>query len=261
MNHPLCGYFCPMSQARLSIITVTFNAATDLQATIASIRQQGITGLEWIVADGGSRDGTLEVIKANTDLITCWISEPDKGIYDAMNKGLAMATGEWVMFLNAGDILESADTLMQILANLDGYDMVYGDTRVIDQDFNPVGMRHFIPPEHLTWKDFRRGMVVCHQAIISRRSLTPLYDADFRIAGDIDWAIRLVKNCPKTHFLGFITTRFKQDGASTRYRWTGIRERFRVMVRYYGLLPTLFSNMVLAVKYLVSLRWIRNVRK
>ena len=100
---------------RLSVITVCYQAAEMLQKTIDSVSQQDYKPLEYIVVDGGSTDGTLDIIARHQDIITRWVSEPDRGIYDAMNKGVTMATGEWVIFMNAGDTFAAPDVLRRSL--------------------------------------------------------------------------------------------------------------------------------------------------
>ena len=98
----------------ISVITVCYQAAEPLQKTILSVRQQYYQPLEFIVVDGGSTDGTRDIIARHQDIITRWVSEPDRGIYDAMNKGVSMATGEWVIFMNAGDTFAANNVLLRI---------------------------------------------------------------------------------------------------------------------------------------------------
>ena len=121
---------------KISIITICFNAATDLENTIASVRSQKYKDYEYIVVDGGSKDRTVEVINQNLDVITKWVSEPDKGIYDAMNKGIKMATGEWVIMMNAGDVFADSDVLQNVFAHVisDKITFLYGDTLYLFPD-------------------------------------------------------------------------------------------------------------------------------
>lgn len=129
-----------MTFPKISIITVVYNAAEDLEKTISSIRSLDYPNIEYIIIDGGSRDETVSVIKKNEDIITKWISEPDKGIYDAMNKGVALSTGEWLSFMNAGDLYYSDSVLRamfseEIHANAK---LVYGDVELVFSDDNRV---------------------------------------------------------------------------------------------------------------------------
>lgn len=105
-----------LTRCKISIITVCYNAAAELEETILSVINQTFQDYEYIIIDGGSKDGTLDIINKYKDKITFWISEPDKGIYDAMNKGLNYASGEWINFMNAGDIFTNNNVLTQIFS-------------------------------------------------------------------------------------------------------------------------------------------------
>lgn len=246
---------------KLSVITVTYNAEKFIEATIRSVAAQTFTDREYIVVDGLSKDATVPLLKKYPETVTNWVSEKDSGLYDAMNKAIKMARGEYLMFLNAGDLFFENETLEDVFSQISGEDVIYGDTAVIDTNYQWVGMRHLRPPEKLDWRSFRGGMVVCHQAIIAKRSLVPLYDTQYRVAADIDWAIRLCKAASSFHFYKDPLVRFMQDGISTQYRKLGLQERYRVMKKYYGAVPTFLNNLWLGGKYLLSLRFIRNVRK
>jgi glycosyltransferase involved in cell wall biosynthesis len=246
---------------KLSIITVTYNAERFLEKTIQSIEEQTFKNKEYIIVDGLSKDNTTGIIRSYPHVVSSWISEKDQGLYDAMNKAIRMAKGEYLMFLNAGDLLFDKSTLSRIFDNFRKEDLIYGDTSIIDQHYQTVGMRHLRPPEELHWKSFRNGMVICHQAILARRSIVPFYDTRYKVAADIDWAIRLTQNAESCFFYRETVVKFMQDGISTQYRMQGLKERFRVMVRYYGFLPTLFSNLGLGLKYFLRLRFLSNVRK
>ena len=104
---------------KLSVITVTFNAVATLERTLRSVREQSWPHIEHLIIDGGSDDCTLELIKRQQQERLHWVSEPDKGLYDAMNKGVAMATGDYLCFLNAGDTFFSADSVEQLMGTFD----------------------------------------------------------------------------------------------------------------------------------------------
>ena len=146
----------------ISIITICYNAASDLEKTIKSVRAQVFNDYEYIVVDGGSKDATSEIIKSNADVITKWVSEPDKGIYDAMNKGIRMATGDWVIMMNAGDVFADSDVLQNVFAHVisDKITFLYGDT--LSKQKNGKLLRRIT-----SWKDGN----VNHQAVIYRRKL------------------------------------------------------------------------------------------
>lgn len=147
---------------KISIITICFNAADDVAKTIASVREQSFTDYEYIIVDGASKDNTLNVIKQNTDVITQWVSEPDKGIYDAMNKGVKMAHGEWIIMMNAGDIFADSMVLSNVFAQSvpQGITFMYGDTLTRRKDGSIMRRR-------TSWE---KGDVN-HQAVIYKRSL------------------------------------------------------------------------------------------
>jgi len=153
------------STHKISVITITLNSAHDLKKTMVSVLGQDYPQIEYIIIDGGSTDGTLEVIKTNAGHVACWISEPDRGIYDAMNKGLAKATGEWVNFMNAGDVFNN-DHVLSAVFNHDPGDaaVLYGDSIARYLAFN--AWRKARSPEDL-WK----GMFCCHQSMFFRTSL------------------------------------------------------------------------------------------
>lgn len=146
----------------ISIITICYNAASDLEKTIKSVRAQVFNDYEYIIVDGGSKDVTSEIIKSNADVITKWVSEPDKGIYDAMNKGIKMATGDWVIMMNAGDIFADPDVLQNVFSHVipDNITFLYGDT--LSRQKNGKLLRRIT-----SWKDGN----INHQAVIYRRQL------------------------------------------------------------------------------------------
>ena len=152
-----------------SVITVTYNAEKTLERTIRSVREQKNCNIEYIIIDGGSSDRTLEIINRSSDCVDKWISEPDKGLYDAMNKGLKQATGDYLLFLNAGDTLQGNDAIAKItqVAERENIpDILYGETDLVDNNGQFIAHRRLRTPERLTWKSFRMGMLVCHQALL-----------------------------------------------------------------------------------------------
>jgi glycosyltransferase involved in cell wall biosynthesis len=151
----------------ISVITVVFNGETTLEGTIESVLSQTYPNIQYIVVDGGSKDRSLEIIHSYKERIDRWVSEPDKGIYDAMNKGVAMATGEWIIFMNAGDCFYSPMAISDIFLGsaFKGSDIIYGDCDLLyangDRRVLKAGdVRHL-------WK----GMICSHQSLFARRSL------------------------------------------------------------------------------------------
>lgn len=186
-----------------SIITVTYHAESVLEETILSVVSQTYHNIEYIIVDGASKDRTLSIVNKYRDKIQAVVSEPDKGLYDAMNKGLKMAKGEYVCFLNAGDTFHEDDTLQLIVHQLNKSnvlpDVIYGETALVDAQRHFVRMRRLQTPDTLNWKSFRQGMLVCHQAFIAKRALTETYDLNYRFSADFDWCIRVMKKASLLH--------------------------------------------------------------
>lgn len=232
---------------KVSVITVVWNAAGDLERTLANLSalDRSAAELEVVVIDGGSTDGTAAVMERYGDLISYGVSEPDGGLYDAMNKGIRAATGDYLWFVNAGDTVFAPDVLTRIFG--DGAplaDVYYGETLVVSPSGEVLGLRKKrLPKRGLTWRSLRRGMVVCHQSFIVRREIAPLYDTErYRLAADIDWVIECLKRARSVADTGLILSCFTTGGVSTRRRRASLRERWEIMVRHYGLLRTLWAH-------------------
>ena len=183
-------------QPTFSIITITYNAERWLERTILSVLSQSYPNIEYILIDGASKDKTVEIIKQYESGIASWISEPDKGLYDAMNKGISLATGDYLCFLNAGDSFHEDDTLQQMVHSISGNelpDVLYGETAIVDKNGHFLRMRRLSAPNVLTWKSFKQGMLVCHQAFFAKHTLIEPYDLNYRFSADFDWCIRIMK--------------------------------------------------------------------
>src|SRR5690606_30753578 len=124
---------------KISIITIVYNNVRDIRYTLASVANQDYPNIEYIVVDGLSNDGTMEVIQEYRSHISTLVSEKDKGIYDAMNKGLKLATGDYVLFLNSGDELFANDTLSKVFAAGADADIYYGETKLVNEDREILG--------------------------------------------------------------------------------------------------------------------------
>ena len=200
-----------MSQIRITYVIITYNAAKVLQRTLDSVLQQDYPDIVHLIIDGASTDDTLKMVDdyiarsnaAENGHQVQVISEPDKGIYDAMNKGLRSADGDYVCFLNAGDFLPSPDTVshiaQQVATKGDMPAVLYGDTDIVDGEGRFLHHRRLAPPENLSWKSFKQGMLVCHQAFYARTDFaiaTP-YDMQYRFSADVDWCIRVMKAAAK----------------------------------------------------------------
>lgn len=233
-----------------SIITVTYNAAAVLLPTLQSVAEQSCKEYEYIVVDGASTDGTLELVR-RSGVPTRIISERDKGIYDAMNKGMKIARGTYLIFMNAGDAFYSADTLQAIKERIGTRrpGVIYGETAIVDEQRQYVMMRRLRAPEHLTWRSFAVGMVVCHQAFIVRRDLAPQYDLSYRYSADVDWCIRCMKRSDEMFNTHLVLVNYLREGTTTRNRRASLEERFHIMCKYYGTLPTVLRHIWFTVRF------------
>ena len=239
-----------MGNPLFSIITITFNAAATLPATLKSVEQQSFADYEYLVVDGASTDGTVAIARASS-AVTSVTSEPDRGLYDAMNKGLRRATGRYLIFLNAGDALHGPDTLQKIARSIEknNPDIVYGETALVDARRRFIAMRRLQAPEVLTVKSFRMGMLVCHQAFIVRRAIAPDYDLRYRYSADFDWCIRcmqVARTMTNTHET---LIDYLNEGVTTANRKASLRERYDIMCRYYGTVPTFLRHLWFAVRF------------
>lgn len=233
----------------LSLITVTYNAAATIERTLQSVAAQTFQDYEHLIIDGASQDGTVGLCRRyQTERMTI-VSEPDKGLYDAMNKGLRLAKGEYVCFLNAGDKLHSADTLQHIAEAAKGQPagVLYGYTNIVDADGNFINPRHLVPPEQLTWKTFRWGMLVCHQAFYVNRQIAQQYDLHYRFSADFDWCIRCMKEGERRGLPNVFVREplcdYLSEGMTTANHKASLKERFHIMVKHYGLIPTVLCHL------------------
>ena len=238
MNHP---------HPKFSIITVTYNAEKVLEDTIQSVISQTYRNVEYIIVDGASKDHTLEIVNKYHNRINKVISEPDKGLYDAMNKGIQLATGDYLCFLNAGDKFHDSETLQKIVHTLKGQelpDVIYGETAIVDEEGHFLHMRRLSTPAHLNWKSFKQGMLVCHQAFFANRELAinHLYDLQYRFSADFDWCIRIMKKAKCLHNTRLTLIDYLNEGMTTKNHKASLKERFCIMAKHYGLISTILHH-------------------
>lgn len=236
-----------------SIITVTFNAANTLPVTLASVKSQSCKLYEHIIMDGASKDDTVNIAKiADNDKLVI-VSEPDNGLYDAMNKAIDKATGEYLIFLNAGDAFHSADTLQTIadaIMDNDFPGIVYGQTQLVDSNRNRIGDRHLTAPEVLTFDSFAEGMVVCHQAFIVLRKVAVKYDLSYRFSADYEWCLRCLKRSMNNVYIDETIIDYLNEGLTTANHKASLKERFKIMCKYYGTIPTIMRHIKFIPRYL-----------
>lgn len=207
------------SQATVSIIIAVKNAKALLAQTLESIRAQQYQSLEVVVIDGLSTDGTVEVIHENQDIIASWISEPDSGISDAFNKGLQRATGEYINFQGAGDILVSPNCIAELFQGVDSsYQLVCGKvTRVQEDGVTPI----WVAPKHI--RPFRKcdllfKMPLPHQSLFTHRSFFEQFggfDTKVRFAMDYELLLRAYHQFPKTMIKDVMISNWRAGGVGT----------------------------------------------
>ena len=243
----------------ISIITITYNAERWLERTMRSVLAQTCKEYEYIIVDGASKDGTVDVIKRlepEFEGRLSWKSKPDKGLYDAMNKGIARAKGDFLWFVNAGDEIYAPDTLAHIVAAAkDDTDIVYGKACIVNAEGVKVSEHHKVTPPNLQRKHLLNGLVVCHQAIIVRRSIADKYNTDYRICADYEWVLKAVTASRKNAYLDEYVCKFLTEGVSKKQRKRAWKERFRIMRKHYGLCATLWAHFLIVLKYPFSIKY------
>ncbi len=248
---------------KFSIITCTYNAASFLQRTLDSVEDQTWMAVEHIIMDGASTDGTADMARRykreskaeGHDIVV--VSERDRGLYDAMNKGIDMATGNYVLFLNAGDTLPSEDTLDIVASSVPDGNLpavIYGDTDIVDNEGRFLRHRRLSPPDELTWRSFRYGMLVCHQTFYVRTDLarTTPYDLNYRFSADIDWCIRIMKKAARKGLpllrVPEVLVNYLDGGMTSKNHRASLLERFYIMRSHYGLAVTLVMHVWFVIR-------------
>lgn len=242
---------------RFSIITVSYNAAGAIERTARSVMEQDFRDFEYIVIDGASKDGTPDKAAAITgkhdDVTTTIISEPDSGIYDAMNKGLDRACGEYLIFLNAGDAFHATDTLSALNRAIEQNDypgIVYGQTDIVDNNGNRLAGRHLTAPPQLTLSSFSHGMLVCHQAFVVLARIASPFDTSYRYSADYDWCIQCLQHSRHNVYVDRTLVDYLAEGTTTANRRASLIERFRIMACYYGLPLAIFRHLQFIPRFL-----------
>ena len=255
---------------RFTVVTITYNAERVLGRTLDSVLAQTYEGVEHLIIDGASTDGTLTMAEAykrlsdesETEHKVIIQSEPDHGIYDAMNKGLTQASGDYIVYMNAGDTFAQDDTLEEVVrrcrlgelptAELPG--VLYGNTNIVDGEGRFLRPRRLQPPERLTWRSFRQGMLVCHQAFYARTDIAKnlQFDTRYRFSADVDWCIRVMREAERMslplHNIGIVVANYLEEGATTKNHKASLRERYLVMQRHYGVVQTFLLHCWFAVR-------------
>lgn len=251
----------------ISVITVARNAETTIATTIASVAENKASDVEYIIIDGASNDGTVEIIKKHAQTVDRWISEPDGGLYDAMNKGIALARGRWLYFLNAGDRLRP-NMLNVLLDDLMGANypeelrpkIVSGRVNIVDEDGNSLGYTH--PEQCADTRSLLKQNCIAHQATLIDADLFRLHGSfgkDYRIMGDYEFWLRLMKAGVTFHFCSHVVADFARTGISSRRSsfLKSRREQIDILVRHgymnkiYGELYYALSVSIFQLKCLI----------
>ena len=182
-----------------------------------------------------------------------------------MNKGLQRATGDYLCFLNAGDKLHSKETLAHLASSVSNsvsvsndspIGVLYGDTNIVDAQGQFIRNRRLTPPEHLTWRSFKEGMLVCHQAFYINRQIALPYDTNYRFSADFDWCIRCMKEGEKRGMKNLYihepVADYLAEGMTTANHKASLKERFKIMAKHYGLLPTIGQHIWFIFRVLVK---------
>lgn len=229
----------------LTVITVTYNAEQTLERTLKSVQEQSHPSLEHVIVDGKSTDNTVALIQKYKNDAMVWLSEPDQGLYDAMNKAISMATGDYLCFLNAGDTFYAPNTVEKMMGSfMEGQspDILYGETAIVDDNGRFLHMRRLKAPKRLTWKSFKQGMRVCHQAFIVKRELAEPYDLSYRFSSDFDWCIRMMKKGRLILNTRITLINYLNEGLTTAHRKASLKERYQIMAKHYGHISTLLHH-------------------
>lgn len=206
---------------KISVIVATYNSASSVRDTLESILRQGYLDVEVIVVDGGSKDNTMEIVKEYEERFggrLRWISEPDRGLYDAMNKGLAMATGDVVGILNSDDFYTSNDVLERVAHEIENVDAVYGDIHFVNPDDLSKCVRYYSSRSFRRWQ-MRLGFMPAHPSFYCRRRVYQTlgaFDLQFKVAADFEQLLRLIYiNRISTKYIPMDFVTMRTGGAST----------------------------------------------
>lgn len=244
---------------KISIITIVYNRVKDIDYTLKSITEQTYSNKEYLVIDGNSDDGTTIIIEKYSDKIDYYISEKDEGIYDAMNKGLQKATGDYILFINGGDNLHQKNTIEKLVnqffkMNQKLPDIIFGECMLIDTNRNKVQTRsrfkNQVFPETLDYNSFKYGTNISHQSFIVKRNLAPLFNLNYQWSSDVDWMLNCIKVSENIQGTSEIISEFVMGDNSEIHKIDSLKERFLIMSHHYGVLKTTAYHSIIILKNL-----------
>jgi glycosyltransferase involved in cell wall biosynthesis len=243
------------SNILFSIITVCYNADEVLKDTIRSVIDQNCNQFEYIIIDGGSTDNSLEIINKFKDKIDSFTSEPDRGIYDAMNKGLKLAKGHFVNFLNAGDRFVSKTILSEIgqQININKVKIISGDF-ILTNSYN--NNERIIQTRKITHDNLKKDFYSCHQSIFINRKIAMQYDISYKIKADYKWVINALNNTNESCVYKFNEpiVYYSKQGFSHRFFFKNIIELIRLHYEFYGPLQVLKNAHIYIYRFTRSIK-------
>ena len=236
----------------ISVITVVYNGKYSLEKTINSVISQTYENIEYIVIDGGSTDGSINIIKKYEDSINCWISEEDDGVYDAMNKGLNLASGKWINFLNAEDIFFSNETISEIFSNKKNnkFKLIYGDWINVNKN----GLNNYIKSlPYLNDNHLKYQFQMNHQSLFVKNKNIPNFDLTYKIKADYQWIIDIVNRLDDKEILYLPKPLVKYDieGLSATALLLNLKEYIYLTKRNFGVFQVI-KNSNIYIKYLMK---------
>ncbi|MBO4906186.1 MAG: glycosyltransferase [Bacteroidaceae bacterium] len=260
------------NRPQFTVITVTYNAGKTIQRTLDSVAEQTLDDIEHLIIDGCSTDCTMQLIQRYVELnadreiprAINLIREPDEGLYDAMNKGLQAAKGEYVLFLNAGDKLHEPNTLELAASHLAKFNssrhpaILYGETDWVDDAGRFLRHRRLKAPEQLTSRSFLWGMLICHQSFYVRADIarSKPYNLAWHFSADYDWCIRIMQLAERRglamYNTGLILTDYLAEGLTTRNHRRSLMERLRIMAHHYGWLSAIAAHLWFCIRAVIK---------
>lgn len=255
-----------MRKNKITVVTVCYNAVSDIGNTIESVINQTYPNVEYIIVDGGSTDGTVDIINRYSNRISKFISEPDNGIYDAMNKGISLASGDYLNFMNAGDTFYNKDVISDVFRDIRNPErdaVIYGATKIT----YPFG-KYIVFPDDID--KLRSEMCICHQSTFFSAKYIPMYDTSLRLDADHKMLFVIYEKYPNSFikYSGIIADYDAQKGISSRKLLDGLKEtqsvsqhrishfrKLRIVARYF--LPKSISNILCRIYFKYNKRYIR----
>ncbi len=212
--------------SKVSIITVVRNDVNGIQKTINSVKNQTYPNLEYIVIDGQSNDGTLEIVKKNSDIIYKWVSAPDNGLFDAMNKGIELATSNWLIFMNSGHVFYNTQTIADVFNSelINPHDIIYGDVAYQFKFGNIIKRASAVST---LWK----GMSFSHQSTFIKTRLFKQfkYNLNYKFASDFDLFYNLYKSKYQFGYVNVVVSKRKSTGNTDSNIIKSTLERYRIV--------------------------------